>query len=50
MLGSVISRSLYRKELPEHPVLMDYNARLTHREAYHRAADATWPVHLFPAN
>lgn len=48
MLGSVISRSLYRKELPEHPVLMDYNARLTHREAYHRAADATWPAHLFP--
>lgn len=50
MLGSVVSTSLYRKELPEHPVLMDYNARLTHREAYHRAADATWPPHLFPAS
>ena len=49
MLGSVISTALYRKELPEHPVLMDYNARLTHREAYHRAADATWPPHLFSA-
>ena len=29
------------------PVLLDYNSRLTRREAYHRAADATWPPHLF---
>ena len=48
MLGSVISRALYRQELPEHPVLTDYNSRLTNREAYQRAADATWPAHLFP--
>ena len=38
----------YQKVLPEMPVLMDYNARLTAREAFHRAADATWPATLFP--
>ena len=34
--------------LPEAPALLDYNGRLTAREAFHRAADATWPPHLFP--
>jgi len=48
VLGGTISRLFYRKVLPEHPVLVEYNARLTHREAYHRAADATWPAHLYP--
>ncbi|HEY9217818.1 MAG TPA: glutathione S-transferase [Phenylobacterium sp.] len=47
MLGSVISTSLFSKLLPEDPVFLDYNARLTCREAYHRAADATWPKWLF---
>ncbi|HEX2559443.1 glutathione S-transferase family protein [Phenylobacterium sp.] len=50
MLGAVISMSLYDKELPEDPVLLDYNARLTCREAYQRAADATWPKWLFEAS
>ena len=49
VLGGTISAALYRKELPADPVLVDYNARLTQREAYHRAADATWPTHLYPA-
>jgi glutathione S-transferase len=49
VLGGTISRLFYQKVLPEHPALVDYNARLTHREAYHRAADATWPAHLYPA-
>jgi glutathione S-transferase len=47
MLGSVISVSLYNGELPKDPVFEDYNARLTCREAYQRAADATWPKWLF---
>ena len=49
VLGGTISAALYRKELPHDGVLIDYNTRLTLREAYHRAADATWPAHLFPA-
>lgn len=48
VLGGTISTLLYRKVLPDDPVLLDYNGRLTRREAYHRAADATWPAHLFP--
>lgn len=50
MLGSVVSMSLYNKELPEDPALLDYNARLTCREGYQRAADATWPKWLFEAS
>lgn len=48
VLGGTISTALYNKTLPPEPALVDYNARLTHRAAYHRAADATWPAHLFP--
>lgn len=47
-LGGTVSMLLYQKKLPESPTLLDYNARLTAREAYHRAADVTWPPHLFP--
>ena len=47
MLGGAVSWLMYRKVLPEHPALVDYNARLTARPAYHRAADATWPAQLF---
>jgi glutathione S-transferase len=48
VLGGTLSRLLYQKVLPESPALLDYNDRLTAREAFHRAADATWPSHLFP--
>jgi glutathione S-transferase len=48
VLGGTLSRLLYQKVLPEDPVLLDYNGRLTEREAFQRAADATWPSHLFP--
>ncbi|HEX4711621.1 glutathione S-transferase family protein [Phenylobacterium sp.] len=48
VLGATLSRLLYQKVLPPDPVLLDYNGRLTAREAFHRAADATWPSHLFP--
>ena len=37
-------------ELGAKLVLLDYNARLTCREAYQRAADATWPKWLFEAS
>ena len=47
VLGGAISYLLFNKVLPDHPALVDYNARLTQREAYHRAADATWPPELF---
>jgi glutathione S-transferase len=48
VLGGTLSRLLYQKVLPQDPVLLDYNGRLTAREAFQRAADATWPAHLFP--
>jgi glutathione S-transferase len=48
VLGGTLSRLLYQKVLPQDPVLLDYNSRLTAREAFHRAADTTWPSHLFP--
>ena len=47
VLGGTVSRLLYQKVLPPEPALVDYNTRLSLREAYHRAADATWPPHLF---
>ncbi|MGZ3280865.1 MAG: hypothetical protein ACXWKN_17880, partial [Phenylobacterium sp.] len=49
VLGGTLSRLLYQKILPEEPVLMDYNDRLTAREAFHRAADATWPSQFYGA-
>jgi glutathione S-transferase len=48
VLGGTLSRLLYQRLLPEDPVLLDYNGRLTAREAFQRAADATWPAGLFP--
>ncbi len=50
MLGATVSMALYRKELPDHGPLADYNTRLTHRAAYQRAADATWPAAIFAPN
>lgn len=47
VLGATVSFLLHRRVLPEHAALVDYNARLTAREAYHRAADATWPAAIF---
>ena len=47
VLGATVSFLLHRRVLPEHAALVDYNARLQTREAYHRAADATWPSNLF---
>ncbi|MBL8554216.1 MAG: glutathione S-transferase family protein, partial [Phenylobacterium sp.] len=47
VLGGAISFLMFRKVLPEHPALLDYNNRLTARDAYQRAADATWPPELF---
>jgi glutathione S-transferase len=48
VLGATLSRLLYQKVLPQDPVLLDYNSRLTVRPAFQRASDATWPAHLFP--
>jgi len=49
VLGGTLSRLLYQKVLPEEPVLLDYNDRLTQRQAFHRAADATWPAQFYSA-
>jgi glutathione S-transferase len=49
VLGATVSFLMHNKTLPEHAALVDYNARLQEREAYHRAADATWPAALFTA-
>jgi glutathione S-transferase len=49
VLGGTLSRLLYQKVLPEEPILLDYNDRLTQREAFHRAADATWPAQFYGA-
>jgi glutathione S-transferase len=49
VLGGAISFLMHRKVLPEDPVLLDYYGRFTARPAYHRAADATWPPHMFAA-
>jgi glutathione S-transferase len=49
VLGGAISFLMHRKVLPDEPVFLDYNTRLTLREAYHRASDATWPAALFEA-
>jgi glutathione S-transferase len=48
VLGGTLSRLLYQKVLPQELVLLDYNSRLTARDAFHRAADTSWPSHLFP--
>jgi glutathione S-transferase len=48
VLGGAISFLMHRDVLPEDPAFLDYYTRLTIREAYHRAADATWPAQLFP--
>jgi glutathione S-transferase len=48
VLGGTLSRLLYQKILPQEPVLLDYNSRLTARDAFHRAADTSWPAYLFP--
>jgi glutathione S-transferase len=49
VLGGQVAFLLRQKVLPEEPALLDYNARLTLREAYHRAADATWPQIFTPS-
>jgi glutathione S-transferase len=47
VLGGAVSNLLYRGLMPPIGGLVDYNDRLTRRAAYHRAADATWPPHLY---
>jgi glutathione S-transferase len=49
VLGGAITFLMHRKVLPDDPALLDYTARLTLREAYHRASDATWAPVLFEA-
>jgi glutathione S-transferase len=47
ILGSLISFALFNRLLPATPGLAAYDARLTARPAYKRAAEANWPPALF---
>jgi glutathione S-transferase len=47
LLGSLISVALFTQRLPATEGLSAYNARLTERPAYKRAAEANWPPQLF---
>lgn len=49
VLGGTLARLMYQKVLPETPELIDYRDRLTQRDAFHRAADATWPGEFYAA-
>ena len=49
VLGGTLARLMYQKVLPETPELIDYRDRLTQRDAFHRAADATWPAEFYAA-
>ena len=49
VLGGTLARLMYQKVLPETPELIDYRDRLTLREAFHRAADATWSAEFYAA-
>jgi glutathione S-transferase len=49
VLGGQIAFLLRKNVLPPEPDLLDYNTRLTLREAYHRASDATWPQIFAPS-
>ena len=49
VLGGQIAFLLRKNVLPPEAELLDYNARLTLREAYHRAFDATWPQIFAPS-
>jgi glutathione S-transferase len=42
-LGAVLSVAMFNGRVPGRPVLEAYNARLSARAAYQRAAEATWP-------
>jgi glutathione S-transferase len=49
VLGGQIAFLLRKQVLPAEPALLDYNTRLTLRDAYHRASDATWPQIFAPS-
>jgi len=46
-LGSPLTVGLFTEQLPEDPVLVAYNARLSERPAYRAARNANWPPELF---
>jgi glutathione S-transferase len=48
MLGSLLSIALYSRRIANPPAsLIEYDTRLAARPAYKRAAETTWPPHLF---
>jgi glutathione S-transferase len=42
-IGAVLSVAMFNGRVPDRPVLEAYNARLSERPAYKRAAEANWP-------
>ncbi|HET9160646.1 MAG TPA: glutathione S-transferase family protein [Caulobacteraceae bacterium] len=47
-LGAVLSVALFNKRFEPTAAIAAYNERLSARAAYKRAAEETWPPHLFP--
>jgi glutathione S-transferase len=47
MLGSILSIALLNGRIPDDPILKAYDRRLAARDAYQRAAAATWPTDMF---
>ncbi len=47
-IGAQVSVGLFTKQLPEDPVLVAYNARLSARPAHAKAVATNWPPELFP--
>jgi glutathione S-transferase len=48
MVGATVAVSLVTGELPPHPTLVAYNARVAARPAFQRAGALNWPADLFP--
>jgi glutathione S-transferase len=48
MVGATIVVSLVTGELPAHPTLVAYNARIAARPAFQCAGALNWPADLFP--
>jgi glutathione S-transferase len=48
MVGAVIAMAIKNNELPDNAILHAYNERNIARPAFQRAANLTWPPHIFP--
>jgi glutathione S-transferase len=47
-IGAQVGVGLFTKQLPDHPALVAYNARLSARPAHGQATAINWPPEMFP--